>query len=164
MVHITELSWNKIKHPSEVVKVGDTLEVFIKELDVENKKVSLGYKKDEDNPFKLFTDKYNVGDVVTVKVVNLMPFGAFANIVDGVDGLIHISQLSDKRIGKPADVLAVGDEVQAKIIEIDLEAKKISLSIRELLGEEASEEAVEETKEEAVEEAKEEAVEETTEE
>ena len=133
LVHITELSWNKIKHPSEVVKVGDTLEVFIKELDVENKKVSLGYKKDEDNPFKLFTDKYNVGDVVTVKVVNLMPFGAFANIVDGVDGLIHISQLSDKRIGKPADVVKVGDEVDVKIVEIDTEKQKVGLSIRALL-------------------------------
>ena len=133
LVHITELSWNKIKHPSEVVKVGDTLEVFIKELDVENKKVSLGYKKDEDNPFKLFTDKYNVGDVVTVKIVNLMPFGAFANIVDGVDGLIHISQLSDKRIGKPADVVKVGDEVDVKIVEIDTEKQKVGLSIRALL-------------------------------
>ena len=133
LVHITELSWNKIKHPSEVVKVGDTLEVYIKELDVENKKVSLGYKKDEDNPFKLFTDKYNVGDVVTVKVVNLMPFGAFANIVDGVDGLIHISQLSDKRIGKPADVVKVGDEVDVKIVEIDTEKQKVGLSIRALL-------------------------------
>lgn len=133
LVHITELSWNKIKHPSEVVKVGDTLEVYIKELDVENKKVSLGYKKDEDNPFKLFTDKYNVGDVVTVKVVNLMPFGAFANIVDGVDGLIHISQLSDKRIGKPADVVKVGDEVDVKIVEIDNEKQKVGLSIRALL-------------------------------
>lgn len=133
LVHITELSWKKIKHPSEVVKVGDTLEVYIKELDVENKKVSLGYKKDEDNPFKLFTDKYSVGDVVTVKIVNLMPFGAFANIVDGVDGLIHISQLSDKRIGKPADVVKVGDEVDVKIVEIDTEKQKVGLSIRALL-------------------------------
>lgn len=133
LVHITELSWKKIKHPSEVVKVGDELEVYIKELDVENKKVSLGYKKDEDNPFKLFTDKYNVGDVTTVKVVNLMPFGAFANIVDGVDGLIHISQLSDKRIAKPADVVKVGDEVEVKIVEIDTEKQKVGLSIRALI-------------------------------
>lgn len=133
LVHITELSWKKIKHPSEVVKVGDTLEVYIKELDVENKKVSLGYKKDEDNPFKLFTDKFAEGDVTTVKIVNLMPFGAFANIVDGVDGLIHISQLSDKRIGKPADVVKVGDEVDVKIVEIDTEKQKVGLSIRALL-------------------------------
>ena len=101
LVHITELSWKKIKHPSEVVKVGDELKVYIKDLDVEAKKVSLGHKKDEDNPFKLFTDKFSIGDVTKVKIVNLMPFGAFANIVDGVDGLIHISQLSDKRIGPP---------------------------------------------------------------
>ncbi len=133
LVHITELSWKKIKHPSEVVKVGDELEVYIKELDAENKKVSLGYKKDEDNPFKLFTDKFNVDDVTTVKIVSLMPFGAFANIVDGVDGLIHISQLSDKRIAKPADVVKVGDEVEVKIVEIDTEKQKVGLSMRALI-------------------------------
>ena len=133
LVHITELSWKKIKHPSEVVKVGDELEVYIKDLDVENKKVSLGYKKDEDNPFKLFTDKFSVGDVTKVTIVNLMPFGAFANITDGVDGLIHISQLSDKRIGKPADVVKVGDEVDVKIVEIDTEKQKVGLSIRALI-------------------------------
>jgi len=133
LVHITELSWKKIKHPSEIVKVGDELEVYIKELDVENKKVSLGHKKDEDNPFVLFTNNYNVGDVTKVKIVNLMPFGAFANIVDGVDGLIHISQLSDKRIGKPADVVKVGDEVDVKIVEIDTEKQKVGLSIRALI-------------------------------
>jgi len=133
LVHITELSWKKIKHPSEVVKVGDELEVYIKDLDAENKKVSLGYKKDEDNPFKLFTDKFSVGDITKVKIVNLMPFGAFANITDGVDGLIHISQLSDKRIGKPADVVSVGDEVEVKIVEIDTEKQKVGLSIRALL-------------------------------
>ncbi len=144
LVHITELSWKKIKHPSEIVKVGDELEVYIKELDTENKKVSLGYKKDEDNPFKLFTDKYNVGDIATVKIVNLMPFGAFANIIDGVDGLIHISQLSDKRIAKPADVVKVGDEVEVKIVEIDTEKQKVGLSIRALMEQEeaVSEEAV----------------------
>ncbi len=149
LVHITELSWAKIKHPSEVVKVGDELEVFIKDLDVENKKVSLGYKKDEDNPFTLFTANYNVGDVVKVKIVNLMPFGAFANITNGVDGLIHISQLSDKRIGKPADVVAVGDEVEVKIVEIDTEKQKVGLSIRALIENEAEAEA--EVSEEAVE-------------
>ena len=133
LVHITELSWKKIKHPSEVVKVGDELKVYIKDLDVEAKKVSLGHKKDEDNPFKLFTDKFSIGDVTKVKIVNLMPFGAFANIVDGVDGLIHISQLSDKRIGKPADVVSVGDEVEVKIVEIDTEKQKVGLSIRALL-------------------------------
>ena len=150
LIHITELSWKKIKHPSEVVKVGDTLEVYIKDLDPENKKVSLGYKREEDNPFKLFTEKCNVGDVVSVKIVNLMPFGAFANIMDGVDGLIHISQLSDKRISKPADVVSVGQEVDAKIIEINKETGKVGLSIRALLEEEAPvEEPAEETAEEA---------------
>lgn len=154
LVHITELSWKKIKHPSEVVKVGDELEVYIKELDAENKKVSLGYKKDEDNPFKLFTDKFNVDDVVKVTIVNLMPFGAFANIVDGVDGLIHISQLSDKHVAKPADVVKVGDEVEVKIVEIDTEKQKVGLSIRALIEKEAEVETEEvtETEEATVEE------------
>lgn len=145
LVHITELSWKKIKHPSEVVKVGDELEVYIKDLDVENKKVSLGYKKDEDNPFKLFLAKYSVDDVVKAKIVNLMPFGAFANIADGVDGLIHISQLSNKHVAKPADVVKVGDEVDVKIIEINEENQKVGLSMRALIEDEeaAVEEAVE---------------------
>ena len=159
LVHISELSWGRIKHPSEIVNVGDMIKVYIKEIDDEKKKISLGFKKAEDNPWVKIEKEYNVGDVVDCKIVRLVPFGAFAEIIPFVDGLIHISQISNKRIGKPADVLTVGDEVQAKIIEIDLEAKKISLSIRELLGEEVSEEVAEEvaeTVEEAVEEATEE--------
>lgn len=147
LVHISELSWGRIKHPSEVVKVGDKITVFIKEIDAEKKKISLGFKKAEDNPWVKIENEYKVGDVVDCKIVRLVPFGAFAQIIPFVDGLIHISQISNKRIDKPADVLTVGDEVQAKIIEIDLETKKISLSIRELLAEEVKEEEVSETEE-----------------
>jgi len=149
LVHISELSWGRIKHPSEVVKEGDLLKVFIKEIDAENKKISLGFKKAEDNPWIKIQNEYNVGDVIECKIVRLVPFGAFAEIIPFVDGLIHISQISNKRIGKPADVLEVGQVVQAKINEIDLENQKISLSIRELLKDEEPEEAAEEAAVEA---------------
>ncbi len=136
LLHITEMSWNKIKHPSDVMNVGDEVEVYIKAIDDEKKKISLGYKKAEDNPFVIFNNQYNVGDVVTVKIMNLMPFGAFARIIDGVDGLIHISQISTKHIAKPADVLKVGDEVEVKIVDINEETQKVGLSIRALMAEE----------------------------
>ena len=139
LLHITEMSWKKIKHPSDVMNVGDEIDVYIKAIDEEKKKISLGFKKAEDNPFVLFTDQYNVGDVATVTVMNLMPFGAFARIIDGVDGLIHISQISTKHIAKPADVLKVGDEVQVKIVEINEETQKVGLSIRALQEEENTE-------------------------
>jgi 4-hydroxy-3-methylbut-2-enyl diphosphate reductase len=137
LLHITEMSWNKIKHPSDVMNVGDLVDVYIKAIDDEKKKISLGFKKAEDNPFVLFTNQYSVGDVATVKIMNLMPFGAFARIIDGVDGLIHISQISTKHIAKPADVLKVGDEVEVKIVDINEETQKVGLSIRALMEEAA---------------------------
>ena len=142
MVHISELSWDRIKHPSEVVSVGDTLEVYVKDLDKEAGRISLGYKKDEDNPWVKFENEYKVGDVVKCKIVSITAFGAFAQIIPGIDGLIHISQIADKRVTNVKDVLSVGDEVTAKITEIDSEKKRISLSIRAVLEEngEASEE------------------------
>lgn len=148
MVHVSELSWRRIKNPAEVVKVGDEIDVFVISFDPEKKKISLGYKTPEMNPWNQFMSKYAVGDVANVKVVKLMTFGAFAEILPGVDGLIHISQIADRRIGKPEDVLSEGQEVEAKIIDVDTENKRISLSIRALLtGEEPAAEA-----EEAVEE------------
>ena len=134
MVHVSELSWNRIKNPSEVVKVGDEIDVFVIALDPEKRKISLGYKTEANNPWTLFTNQFQVGDVVKVKIVKLMTFGAFAEIIPGVDGLIHISQIADRRIGKPEDVLSEGQEVDAKIIDIDQEHKRISLSIRALLA------------------------------
>ena len=133
MVHVSELSWNHIKTPSEVVKVGDEIDVYVISFDAEKRKISLGYKTTEMNPWNQFMTNYNVGDVVDAKVVKLMTFGAFAEILPGVDGLIHISQIADRRIGKPEDVLSEGQEVQVKITDVDAESKRISLSIRALL-------------------------------
>ncbi len=158
MVHVSELSWKRIKNPSEVVSVGDEIDVFIKALDKENKRISLGYKVDAENPWVILSEKYNEGDVVEAKVVGLTPFGAFAEIIPGIDGLIHISQISNKKIAKPADELNVGDVVTAKITAIDYEAKRVSLSMRALLEpEEAA--VVEEAAEEVVAEATEETAE-----
>ena len=134
MVHISELSWGRIKHPSEVVSVGDKVKVFVIGLDKENKKISLGYKREEDNPWNVFKSKYDIGSVAEVKILKFMPFGAFAEIVPGVDGLIHISQIADRRIEKPGDVLSEGQIVDAKITAVDEEKQKISLSIRALLN------------------------------
>ena len=135
MVHKTELSWKPIATPAAVVSVGQEITVFVKSFDAEKKRISLGYKTDDTNPWYIFTGKYAVGDVASVKIVSLMPFGAFAEICDGVDGLIHISQIAQQKIGKPADVLEIGQVVDAKIIAIDEETQKISLSIRALLDE-----------------------------
>ena len=140
MVHISELSWGRIKHPSQVVKVGDILEVYIKELDKESGRISLGFKKAEDNPWVKFQNNYNVGDVVKATIVSITPFGAFAQIIEGVDGLIHISQIADKRVDNVNDVLSVGQEVDVKFTEIDLDKKRISISIRALLDDAAAEE------------------------
>ncbi|MBQ7968450.1 MAG: bifunctional 4-hydroxy-3-methylbut-2-enyl diphosphate reductase/30S ribosomal protein S1 [Clostridia bacterium] len=143
MIHSTELSWTHFRHPSEVVSIGETLTVYVKDFDLETKRISLGYKTEENNPWNAFVEKYAVGDVATVKVVNMMPFGAFAEVLPGVDGLIHISQIADKKISKPADVLENGQEVEAKITDIDMENRKISLSIRALIEEaKAAEEAM----------------------
>ena len=133
MVHISELSWGHIKTPDEVVKVGDPIEVYVIKFDPEKKKISLGYKTDEMNPWNQFCAKYSVGDVAKVKIVKLVEFGAFAEILPGVDGLIHISQISDHHVDKASDVLSEGQEVDAKIIDIDKDRKRISLSIRALL-------------------------------
>lgn len=133
MVHISELSWKRIKHPSEVVKVGDYIEVYIKDLDKENNRISLGYKKQEDNPWEKFKANYKVGDEIDATIVSITPFGAFAQIIDGVDGLIHISQLADKRVENVKDIVSVGDQVNVKIIDIDIENKRISISMRALL-------------------------------
>ena len=140
MVHISELSWSRIKHPSEVVKVGDTVEVYVISADKEKKKISLGMKDHSQDPWTVFTSTYEVGDVANVRVVKLMTFGAFAEIVPGVDGLIHISQIADHRIEKPGDVLAEGDKVDVKITDVDMENQKVSLSIRALLEEAPAEE------------------------
>lgn len=152
MVHISELSWNRVKHPSEVVKVGDTVDVYVKGLDRENEKISLGYKRPEDNPWVKLEREFPVGTVCEAKIVGMTAFGAFASVIPGIDGLVHISQIADHRIDKPQDVLKVGDMVKVKITDVDLERHRVSLSIRAVLEDEqaAADEAAEEAPEDAV--------------
>jgi ribosomal protein S1 len=133
LIHISELSWSRVKHPSEVVKPGNKVEVVVLAVDKEKRKISLGLKQTMPEPWSTAGEKYKVGDVVEVKVLRFSNFGAFVELEPGVDGLVHISQISDKRIAKPADALNIGDTVKAKIIDIKPEEKKISLSIRELI-------------------------------
>lgn len=149
MIHISELSWTHIKHPSEVVNVGDTVEVYVKDINEETKKISLGFKNADENPWEILKNKYPEGTVVKATIVGLTSFGAFANIIPGIDGLIHISQIANKRIEKPADVLSVGETVEAKITAIDFDKKRVSLSMRALLpeDEQAPAEATEEVAE-----------------
>ncbi|MBQ5973681.1 MAG: S1 RNA-binding domain-containing protein, partial [Oscillospiraceae bacterium] len=135
MAHITELSWDRLKHPSEAVSVGDTVTARVIALDREKKKISLTLKNEEDNPWTKFVETCHVGDIVDAKIVKLVDFGAFAQVLPGVDGLIHISQLADRRVSKPSDVVKEGDVVGVKIIDINTEKQKISLSIRAALEE-----------------------------
>lgn len=140
MVHSSELSWKRIKHPSDVVSIGETIHVYVKSFDKESKRISLGYKTEATNPWNVFTGKYSIGDTASVKIVSMMPFGAFAEVVPGADGLIHISQIANRKLSKPEDVLEIGQVVDAKIIDIDEENHKISLSIRALLDSDAGDE------------------------
>ena len=148
LVRKPDLSWKRIKHPSDVVSVGDEIEVTIKDIDMETQKISLVYKKDEENPWTIFDKNYGVGQVVTAKIVSITSFGAFAQIIDGIDGLIHISQIANQRVDNVADILSIGQEVEVKITEIDDEKKRISLSMRALLPEEEKEEEEPEAEEE----------------
>lgn len=133
LVHVSELSWQRIKNPAEVVSVGDTIDVYVKAVDKEKKKISLGYKKAEDNPWTIFGNTFHEGDVAKVTIVSMTTYGAFARIIPGIDGLIHISQIANKHVAKPQDELTVGQEVDAKITAIDYDNKRVSLSIRALL-------------------------------
>ncbi len=133
LCHISELSWNRIKHPSEVVSVGDSIEVYVKDIDTENHKVSLGYKKSEDNPWEMLKNEYPVGSTFEAPVVSITKFGAFVRILPGVDGLVHISEISNERVEKVGDVLKVGDMVNVKLLDVDFDKKRISLSMKALL-------------------------------
>ncbi len=143
MVHKSELSWKRFRIPADIISVGDTLTVYVKDLNADKKRISLGCKTEENNPWNMFVAQYSEGDEVDVKIASIMTYGAFAEIISGVDGLIHISQISNKRINNTADVLHVGDEVKAKITAIDAENKKVSLSIKALEEPDLEEEAAE---------------------
>ena len=156
LLHISEMGWGRVKHPGDVVKVGEEVEVYILAVDREKNKISLGLKQLIANPWDSAAEKYAVGNTVTGKVVRLAPFGAFVELEDGVDGLVHISQIAWERVEKVEDALRVGQEVSAKVLELDLENKRISLSIKELLerpakqAAPAAEEAAEEKEEEDI--------------
>ncbi len=152
MVHISEMSWKRIKNPSEIFEIGQEVDVYIKSLDAENKKISLGYRRDEDNPWAILEKNYPEGSVVEAEIVGMTTFGAFARVIPGIDGLIHISQIADRHISKPQDVLKVGEKVTCKITAVDYDKKRVSLSIRALIepAEEAEEVAEEAPAEEAV--------------
>jgi len=154
MIHISELSWKRIKDPSEILSIGDEVDVTIKGLDPEKRKISLGYKKVEDSPWEQLREEYPVGSVLEAEIVGMTTFGAFARVMPGIDGLIHISQIANRHIEKPQDELKVGQKVMVKVTGIDFDRKRVSLSIRALLdpleegeapAEKAAEEAVEET-------------------
>ncbi len=134
LLHISGMTWERNKKPEDILKVGQEIKVKVIEFDKENKRLKLEYDKKGPNPWEVFAEKYHVNDIVEVKVMNLMPFGAFVKIEKGIEGLVHISQISEKRIAKPDEVLKVGQKVNAKIINIDIENKKVELSIKELEG------------------------------
>ncbi len=134
LVHISDLSWNHIKHPSEVVSEGDEVEVYVLNFDSKKEKIGLGLKKVEDDPWNKITDSYQVGDIVEGKIVRLTDFGAFVEIEKSIEGLVHVSEISNEHVNKPADVLKAGDKVEIKILKIDEKNKKLSLSIKEAQG------------------------------
>lgn len=134
LLHISEMTWGRNQNPREILEVGQEIEVKVKELDKENKRFKLSYEKKGPNPWNKVPEKYHIGDVVQVKVSKLMPFGAFVELEKGVEGLVHISQICERKISKPEEELVVGKKVNAKIIDIDADKKKMELSIRELEG------------------------------
>lgn len=135
LLHISEMSWHRINHPSEVVKVGDDLDVKVLKVDRENEKISLGLKQVLPNPWDTVSEKYPVGSIVKAKVVRLAPFGAFVQIEPGVEGLVHISHLADRHVAKPDEVVSEGEEVDVKVLSVDPAEKRIRLSIREVAKE-----------------------------
>ncbi len=139
MVHISDLFWGRPRNPADAFKVGDSIDVYVKSVDREKERISLGYKTEENNPWNIFNNNYKLGDTVNVTVVSIMPFGAFAEIIPGVDGLIHCSQIAEKFVQNPASVLKIGDKVDAKIIGIEDERNRISLSIKAVIAPEAYE-------------------------
>ncbi len=133
LLHISEISWGKLKHPQEVLEIGQTIDVKILSMNAEKGKISLGYKQNNPEPWTVIDEEYQVGQLVKGKVVQIKEYGAFIELAPGLDGLVHISEIAYKRVNKVADELTLGQEVEAKILEIDKERKRISLSIKATL-------------------------------
>ncbi|NLK42896.1 MAG: S1 RNA-binding domain-containing protein, partial [Tissierellia bacterium] len=139
LIHISDLSWNRIKHPSEVVTEGQIVNVKVLSFDKEKNRISLGLKQTIEEPWVAFSNNVNIGDIVEGTVVNLLDFGAFVRLKEGVDGLLHVSQISKEHVNKPSDVLNIGDKIKVKVIDINGEDKKISLSLKEAIEAEEKE-------------------------
>lgn len=146
LLHISEMSWGRVENPKKVFKTGDVVEVLVK--DIEGTKIALSLKFPETNPWANAAEKYAIGNVVTGVVARMTDFGAFVELENGVDALLHVSQISKEHVEKPSDVLKIGEEITAKVVDFNEEEKKISLSVKALAVEEASEEVAEETTEE----------------
>ncbi len=131
LLHISELSWGRVKHPSEIVQEGDEIEVYVLAVDKENKRISLSLKKVQGNPWDSVDERYNIGEIVTGTVMRTVSFGAFVQLEPGVEGLVHISRMADYHVAKPEDVVNTGDEVQVKILDINKQDQRISLSIKD---------------------------------
>ncbi|MHB1322885.1 MAG: 30S ribosomal protein S1 [Coriobacteriia bacterium] len=130
LVHISELSWSHVNHPSEVVAVGDKVEVQVLDVDLSRERISLGLKQTQDDPWKQLVKEFQVSTIMEGKVTKIVPFGAFVEIGNNVEGLVHISEMARGHVEKPEDVVAVGDDIQVKVMDVDLERRRISLSIR----------------------------------
>jgi predicted RNA-binding protein with RPS1 domain len=130
LVHISELSWSHVNHPSEVVAVGDKVEVQVLDVDLSRERISLGLKQTQEDPWKQLVKDFTVGVIVDGKVTKIVPFGAFVEIGDNVEGLVHISEMARGHVEKPEDVVRVGDEIKVKVMDVDLDRRRISLSIR----------------------------------
>ena len=134
LVHVSELSWKHVDHPSEVVQVGQEVEVEVLDVDLERERVSLSLKATQEDPWKEFERKYQAGEIIEGQVTKLVPFGAFVRVAPGIEGLVHISELSEQHVDSPESVLSVGDQVRVKVIEVDVPRRRISLSMRQVGG------------------------------
>jgi small subunit ribosomal protein S1 len=134
LVHVSELSWKHVDHPSEVATVGEEVEVEVLDVDLERERVSLSLKATQEDPWKEFERKYQAGEIITGQVTKLVPFGAFVRVAAGIEGLVHISELSDSHVESPEQVLSVGDEVRVRVIDVDVSRRRISLSMRQVGG------------------------------
>jgi ribosomal protein S1 len=132
LVHISEISWGKLQNPRKILSVGDTIQVKVLSYNEEEEKISLSIKQTQPNPWEVFEDKYTIGEVYEGEVVNLTEFGAFVKLEDGLEGLVHISEISSERIDKPSDELSIGEKIEVKIIDSDIENQKIKLSLKEV--------------------------------
>ncbi len=130
LIHISELSWSHVNHPSEILNIGDTVQVKVLDIDRDRQRISLGLKQTQEDPWQRIVDTYNVGDELAGKVTKVVTFGAFVEILDGVEGLVHISELAGHHVESPREIVHPGDEIRVKILEIDSERRRLSLSAK----------------------------------